>query len=867
MQQPRDPLTADQLLAEGRALRALAQSLLGADGDDALQEGYAAALSRPDAAKRLGPWLAGTVRRLALRWRRDSMNRRAREAVAARGEIDATGDPARIVEAADTAAAVANAVRALDEPFRSAIVLRYWRGLLPEQIAIELGVPRNTVRSRLQRGLERLRAQLDAQYGERSRWHALLVAFSREEEVVVASATGGGALLALGVVMKTKLILGAAALLVAAALAVPFLFDAPPAIARTDPTAPAPTVVAAASANESPAPDREDAAAAPPPAPAAAAANEPSSEPEKAPKVAPWLARFLVVDDNDVPVADATVTIETTEQFNRRAARKGAPLVELHTDRVGAATGTLELQTVVAHASKASRQSGRVILTVPQSDATRLVLETAVVLRGVVRRGDGSPAAGASVTPDVHGFSTAQRGWPPVPDPVIADAAGRFELSLMLHASYRLTATLDGARTLPIQSWVGTRTPDDVELVFPGGLSLRGVVVDAKGRPVSAARVQAWREVSDDPRFTPFDVDDEHAGGATDASGRFAIDVKESARYELIASAEGHANSDAMWVETTDERPHAEARLVLRSFATIGGVVRHGDGSPFAGVNVFPMLDGRNMGSSSKAGVTDRFVFVSGTASGDDGRFTLTIDPGTRWQVVALPFADNAWFRFSIADVAPGRDDVVITIRDEDLAGCVVRGDVLTAADAQPVTTFDVDIVTFGADGEPGMGPRVAAKVDGHRFELPPLPVGRPFALDVRPNQPTDAEGNTFPHDTLAPIRIGPFTTTVAGLEVHARVEPWGELPVQVLAADGKPARDVFVLARRQPEISTGVRGSRRTDAGGRALLKKCVPGPHRIVVGSGDTIRHEQEVLVTGGVNPDVIVRLPATAPVTSPR
>src|SRR5678815_4735815 len=84
MQPPRDPLTADQLLAEGRALRALAQSLLGADGEDALQEGYAAALSRPDAARRLGPWLAGTVRRLAARWRRDDAHRRTRELAAAR---------------------------------------------------------------------------------------------------------------------------------------------------------------------------------------------------------------------------------------------------------------------------------------------------------------------------------------------------------------------------------------------------------------------------------------------------------------------------------------------------------------------------------------------------------------------------------------------------------------------------------------------------------------------------------------------------------------------------------------------------------------------------------------------------------------
>jgi hypothetical protein len=402
---------------------------------------------------------------------------------------------------------------------------------------------------------------------------------------------------------------------------------------------------------------------------------------------------------------------------------------------------------------------------------------------------------------------------------------------------------------------VTTRTPDDVELVFPGGLSLRGVVVDANGRPVPGASVRAWREVGDDPH------DRESPHGATDGDGRFAIDVTKRAHYELIASADGHANSDAVVVETTTERPHAEARLVLRPFATIRGTVRRGDGTAFAGVQVFAMLDGYGMGSSSKAGVEDRYVRGKGTTSGDDGRFTLKVDSGTPWHVVAQPHPDNRWFRFTVADVAPGRDDVIVTIRDEDLAGCIVRGDVIAAADAQPVTTFVVEVVSFGADGEPCDSTRAAAKIDGHRFELPPLPLGKVFAFDVRPTRPANAEvGAAFSHDTLAPVRVGPLTTTAAGVELHVRVEPWGELPVQILTAEGKPARDVFVLARRRPRIDTGIRGWRRADAGGRALLTKCVPGPHAIVVGVADTVRHEQEVLISPGLNPELTVRLPAT-------
>jgi hypothetical protein len=69
---------------------------------------------------------------------------------------------------------VAKAVRALPEPFRAFVLLRFWRGLGPAAIALELGVPRNTVRSRLQRGLAHLRAQLDAAYGDRTAWSAPL---------------------------------------------------------------------------------------------------------------------------------------------------------------------------------------------------------------------------------------------------------------------------------------------------------------------------------------------------------------------------------------------------------------------------------------------------------------------------------------------------------------------------------------------------------------------------------------------------------------------------------------------------------------------------------------------------------------------
>jgi hypothetical protein len=56
------------------------------------------------------------------------------------------------------------------------VVFRYFDGLLPAQIAAQLGVPLKTVKTRLHRALEMLRARLDAGHGGGRRgWSGLLL--------------------------------------------------------------------------------------------------------------------------------------------------------------------------------------------------------------------------------------------------------------------------------------------------------------------------------------------------------------------------------------------------------------------------------------------------------------------------------------------------------------------------------------------------------------------------------------------------------------------------------------------------------------------------------------------------------------------
>lgn len=70
-------------------------------------------------------------------------------------------DPARVVPAAGEAAAVREALRRLEEPYRETVALRYFAGLTVPEIAEACNRPQGTVKTHLHRGLLRLRERLD----------------------------------------------------------------------------------------------------------------------------------------------------------------------------------------------------------------------------------------------------------------------------------------------------------------------------------------------------------------------------------------------------------------------------------------------------------------------------------------------------------------------------------------------------------------------------------------------------------------------------------------------------------------------------------------------------------------------------------
>ncbi len=188
------------LLADAAWLHRLAGRLVDRDGataDDLVQDAYLAALEAgPSARPRQRGWWATVLRRLQANRRRGDYRRDQRQRRVARPE--ATDGVATVVARAELHAGVVEAVLALDEPYRTVLLARYFDDRSAAEIAASQGTPAATVRSQLARGVEQLRARLDARFGDRSTWSTGLAALAATHRV--ARGPGGIALAASAVV-------------------------------------------------------------------------------------------------------------------------------------------------------------------------------------------------------------------------------------------------------------------------------------------------------------------------------------------------------------------------------------------------------------------------------------------------------------------------------------------------------------------------------------------------------------------------------------------------------------------------------------------------------------------------------------------
>ncbi len=163
----------EDLLANSRWISGLARRLILDSGlaEDVIQDAYVVALeNRARIRGRMSGFVAGVIRKLASSSRRGAARRSERELAAARpddgrDDVDVSTSVANV----ELQKRLADALLALREPYRRALLLRFVEDLPQREIARRLGVPLATVNSQITRGLAILRETL-ARDGDATPW-------------------------------------------------------------------------------------------------------------------------------------------------------------------------------------------------------------------------------------------------------------------------------------------------------------------------------------------------------------------------------------------------------------------------------------------------------------------------------------------------------------------------------------------------------------------------------------------------------------------------------------------------------------------------------------------------------------------------
>jgi len=608
---------ADALLAHAGFVRCVARAALRGDAevDDVVQETWLAALqSAPRRPGALRAWLGGIARRQAANRVRREIASRRRDAVAAR--------PDRAPPAAEVAARVelgrrlVDAVLTLDEPYRQAVLLRYYEDLPPREIARLLDLPVETVRTHVKRGLERLRARLDRSLGDRPGGSPAALAFllGLSPGHVPASVVGGIG----GVIMTKKMLLAAALLLLLLGagvwIGVERLAGADRAATTTD-TARTPVTDAAA----------EDEAA---PTLRGAAVDD-ASPPARVPADLPpgSLVGRVVRADTRAPVTGVPVYAShqqvyrswtsTRSDADGRFAFVGLPAGEASVFALGAGWVSDRLWEV----SEEGYDPCLVHLPPdPGRDVVLAVVPCAVV-EGVVLDADGRPVPGAEVETRTHGLDRRAQG-DADPRRIRAGADGVFRCDALLpHRGCDLVAR-DARHPL-----TAVRLPDlapgdanpRVTIRFPPVRWVDVVVRDARtAAPVEGVFLAA-RWVDAPPG--------QYADGEwhTDAQGRARLGPLPDGLLHLLARSPVYLEPTDPTVVGAGEEGTVE--ILLDAGVTLAGRVL-----------LPPGLDAENAQVQAEA-----------------------LDPGVRSSAEVPVEADGT---FAIAGVAPGRYRVQATLYD-----------------------------------------------------------------------------------------------------------------------------------------------------------------------------------------------------------
>jgi RNA polymerase sigma factor (sigma-70 family) len=855
---PTDPwFEPENLLANAARVRVLARALV-ADVNEARDIEQSAWKRVLESGRVLESpqWLTAIVRNVARsRWREQTRRVEREQRVASERRPIPT--PEEVLEREELRRGLVEHVLALDDPWRTTIVLHYMEERDLRDVAHAMGVSVETARTRSRRGLELLRLRMKREKG--TAWSLVLIqGFDLESSPPALSATLGG-IVAVGTAAKLGVLVVAG---VAALATLWSLRDGAPAVPLA-----LDAIAAEAPAFDEPRAELQKSSA------ALAAREEVRATTVETP-----------VSSGTTPAGPASVRVRAVWEIGRvpaggvwvelRCMEDRAPELQLRrarTDANGDASfNELPPGRFVARTDRGTHSTGA--LAPGESKSVEIVLRPGVQLAGDVVDHLGQPVAAAEIWIDDMGFDG--RGFPVAR----SDAQGKFELrGLARGGDFAIGARASGRAPTP-QHYLRAPESDEVRLRLSfaaAGDVLRVLVLDSGGEPVPDASVvlgagrfresasladashllpapplRARGDSSGEARFegaalgrTPLevrapdfapwsgevDIGRERdvvvrlergavlRGSVLDSDGRpvsnARISVGKPGEFaETLASSKpdgtfalhGLPAGEFRALARADQRGSAEqtfygapgAALEWNAQLESGGVIRGRILAPEISLSGWCVF---KIGASSDSALNPDMARVAADGS---FKFLDCEDAPATLQVLEGP--DKVFVLATVREVRPSDEEVLIEIDPARRPSVRLRGRVVDEL-GKPLT--DVDVSPFDFD----LGPSPVEHVDAQtgRFDLGPYPSGnwglvivsrdRP-PLRVPPRKVAPDEAHDF--GDLVAVAGGVLAVSiarapqVAGDEVEVSLQPLeGQL------ADGFRGRGALVRSR---PLSTG---------------------------------------------------------------
>ncbi len=727
--------SAEELVEHTDWLTQLARALVGdAHAQDVVQETYEVALAQPPKkAGALRPWLGGVARNLARMTTRGRVRRERREDAVSL-ETNDVPTPEQLVERAQAHQQVARIVLELPEPLRATLLLRFFEGMSAADIARAQGVPAATVRGRIKDALDRVRATLDQQHGDRRRWVALVAPLPLAADLAAATVTGG-------LLVKSGKIVVALIVVIAAVLGTRWLGwwggggDKPgTGSAVVDPGSNKPVIK--------------------PPTATVATRGAPMREQlpvfDDDPKGTLRL-EGQVIDEKDQPVAGAQVAIDahptklaTTEQDGSFVFEGLIPR-DYRLEATGgdgyAGPARLRLTDKVEPVTLRMKQAGAVEVAV--TDGAKPIANAEIELRSTLIWKAKTDAKGIA---QLRGVGSV---WA-----VLAVAATDFAPAAMM-----LSTSGDPA------------APQKVAIVLQRGAAIAGRVVDAAGKPVAEARVVATSASE------PFPVVDPRRDGVlTKADGTFAFPAVAPGTWRLMATHADHGPATSAPLTVDGTHPKSNIELALTTGGTVRGKVVDTNGKPVPSAEVRVVARGHVDWRARRQALTN-----------GDGTFAVSGLPLRAMDVVASH--DSGASAISAADLtAKSEADVTLTLDvTGEISGTVVDKAGQPLGDAQVIAEPEWSGGTGDRAAWSVRGIQEAVTDQGGAFKLTGMPDG---AYRVRASRPGSNEAMM---SLATPVLAKPgdkIKITLAGDgRVVGKVALDGKAPVRFFVSVGDYGR------------------------------------------------------------------------------